>query len=62
MAFYIAFILPCGCFVAIEGAVPTRAMGGDREEAWIRVAWAILSFSVVGTVVCTVNNTLGFGH
>jgi hypothetical protein len=57
MAFYIAFILPCGCFVAIKGAVPTRAMGGDRKEAW-----AILLFSVVGTVVCTVNNTLGFGH
>ncbi|KAL7541158.1 hypothetical protein ACHAXR_010834, partial [Thalassiosira sp. AJA248-18] len=60
MAFFIAFILPCGCFIVLETAVPAAADGGDRNDNWIRVAWAILLFSVVGTVVCTVNNTVGF--
>lgn len=58
MAFIIAFILPCGCFIVIENAVP----GGDRKDNWIWVAWAILSFSVVGAIVCTLNNMFGFGH
>jgi len=62
MAFFIAFILPCGCFIVIENAVPSVAEGGDRNDGWIRVAWAILLFSCVGAVVCTVNNTVGFGR
>ena len=61
MAFFIAFILPCGCFLVIESAVPTIAEGGDRHEKWIKVAWAILVFSVLGAIICTVNNTVGFG-
>jgi len=60
MAFLIAFILPCGCFIVMESAVPTVAEGGDRKEKWIGVAWMILVFSMIGTVVCTINNTVGF--
>ena len=62
MAFFIAFILPCGCFIVTESAVPTVAEGGDRKDKWIVVAWAVLAFSIVGTVVCTINNTIGFRH
>lgn len=60
MAFFIAFILPCGCFIVIENAVPVE--GGDCKVGWVKVAWVILVFSVVGAVVCTVHNTIGFGH
>jgi len=60
MAFLIAFILPCGCFIVMESAVPRVADGGDRKERWIGVAWMILVFSMVGMVVCTINNTVGF--
>ena len=60
MAFFIAFILPCGCFIVIESAVPTMVEGGDRHEKWIKLAWAILAFSVLGAIICTVNNTVGF--
>lgn len=61
MAFVIAFVLPCGCFVVIEGAVPRAAEGGDRQSAWLWMAWAILPLSVVGAVVCTVNSVVGQG-
>ena len=60
MAFFIAFILPCGCFIVIESTVPTMVEGGDRHEKWIKLAWAILVFSVLGAIICTVNNTVGF--
>jgi len=60
MAFFIAFVLPCGCFVVVEGAVPTAAEGGDRRSDLVRIAWAILWFSVVGAVVCTMNSTVSF--
>ena len=56
MAFLIAFILPCGCFIVIEREVPTIADGGDRNIGWIRMAWAILVFSVAGAVICTLNS------
>ena len=59
MAFFIGFILPCGCYIVIESAVPTIAEGGDRKDGWIRLAWAILIFSIVGALVCTVNNSAG---
>eukprot|EP00581_Thalassiosira_minuscula_P009196 CAMPEP_0183707506 /NCGR_PEP_ID=MMETSP0737-20130205/4062_1 /TAXON_ID=385413 /ORGANISM="Thalassiosira miniscula, Strain CCMP1093" /LENGTH=578 /DNA_ID=CAMNT_0025935193 /DNA_START=269 /DNA_END=2002 /DNA_ORIENTATION=+ len=39
MAFFIAFVIPCGCFVAIESMVPPATEGGDRRDGWIRVAW-----------------------
>lgn len=55
MALAIGFIVPCGCFVVLEGAVE----GADRKDGWIGLAWAILAFSVVGAVVCTINNTIG---
>lgn len=61
MAFFIAFILPCGCFIVIENAVPTVAEGGDRQSGWIRIAWAILCFSIVVATICTINSTVGFG-
>ena len=55
--FLIAFILPCGCFVVIESAVPTSLDdGGDRHDKWIKVAWVILVCSVIGSVVCTINS------
>lgn len=56
MAFFIAFIVPCGCFIVIESEVPSEDNGGDRHVSWICVAWAILVFSVVGAVVCTCNS------
>eukprot|EP00970_Alexandrium_tamarense_P009567 scaffold1924_cov197-Alexandrium_tamarense.AAC.3 len=56
MAFFIAFIVPCGCFIVIESEVPSVDNGGDRHVSWICVAWAILVFSVVGAVVCTCNS------
>lgn len=55
--FLIAFILPCGCFVVIESAVPTSLDdGGDRHDKWIKVAWVILVCSVIGAIVCTINS------
>lgn len=61
MAFCIGFILPCGCFVVIESVVPTVAEGGDRQCKWVRIAWAILVFSIVGAAVCTINSIVGIG-
>mmetsp|Transcript_16254 Transcript_16254/g.29356 ORF Transcript_16254/g.29356 Transcript_16254/m.29356 type:complete len:541 (+) Transcript_16254:338-1960(+) len=58
MAFFIAFILPCGCFVVIESAVPTAEEGGDRKGGWIWLARGMFCLSAVGAVVCTVNNTM----
>lgn len=60
LAFFIAFILPSACFTVMEAAVPTVAEGGDRHETWIQLAWVFLIFSIVGTVICTINNTVGF--
>jgi len=55
--FLIAFILPCGCFVVIESAVPTSLDDkGDRHDKWIKVAWVILVCSVIGAIVCTINS------
>jgi len=54
--FLIAFILPCGCFVVIESAVPTLDDAGDRHDKWIKVAWVILVCSVIGAIVCTINS------
>eukprot|EP00578_Thalassiosira_sp_NH16_P013394 CAMPEP_0181107494 /NCGR_PEP_ID=MMETSP1071-20121207/17117_1 /TAXON_ID=35127 /ORGANISM="Thalassiosira sp., Strain NH16" /LENGTH=425 /DNA_ID=CAMNT_0023191015 /DNA_START=449 /DNA_END=1723 /DNA_ORIENTATION=+ len=34
LAFFIAFILPCACFIVMENAVPTIAEGGDRNNKW----------------------------
>ena len=59
LAFFIAFILPCGCFIVIESMVPTIADGGDRKEKWIQIAWIILIFAIVGAVVCTTNSIIG---
>mmetsp|Transcript_31343 Transcript_31343/g.66522 ORF Transcript_31343/g.66522 Transcript_31343/m.66522 type:complete len:643 (-) Transcript_31343:92-2020(-) len=56
MAFFIAFILPCGCFIVIEREVPTIEEGGDRRVGWIRVSWVILVFSVIGAIICTLNS------
>eukprot|EP00571_Detonula_confervacea_P014531 CAMPEP_0172308436 /NCGR_PEP_ID=MMETSP1058-20130122/9027_1 /TAXON_ID=83371 /ORGANISM="Detonula confervacea, Strain CCMP 353" /LENGTH=530 /DNA_ID=CAMNT_0013020851 /DNA_START=138 /DNA_END=1726 /DNA_ORIENTATION=+ len=56
MGICIGFILPCGCFVVIESVVPTVARGGDRQCKWLRIAWAILVFSIVGATVCTINS------
>ncbi len=56
MAFFIAFILPCGCFIIIEREVPTIAEGGDRRVGLIRVAWVVLVFSVIGAIICTLNS------
>ena len=61
MAFAVAFILPCSCFIVLEGSVPSKEDGGDRHQEWISIAWAIGLFSIVGVVVCTINNTVGFG-
>ncbi|KAL7545006.1 hypothetical protein ACHAWF_008376 [Thalassiosira exigua] len=61
MAFLLAFVLPCGCFLVIEGGVPGKDEGGDRRDGWISLARAMLAFAIVGAVVCTVNNTVGFG-
>ncbi|KAL3803397.1 hypothetical protein HJC23_009361 [Cyclotella cryptica] len=58
MAFFIAFILPCWSFIIIENEVPTIKDKGDRHEAWIKVAWVILVFSIVGAATCTVNSLL----
>ena len=58
MAFVIAFILPFGCFVVLESVVPPVAEGGDRRERWVSLAWAMLLLSIIGAVVCTVNNLL----
>lgn len=59
VAFFIAFILPCGCFIATQTAVPSVAEGGDRHDSWIQAAWAIMIFSFVVAIVCTIN-TVGF--
>jgi len=58
MAFVIAFILPCSSFIIIENEVPTITDKGDRREAWIKVAWIILAFSIVGAITCTLNSLL----
>lgn len=52
MAFVIAFILPCGSFVVIESQVP------DREDAWVKIAWVVLVFSIVGAITCTLNSLI----
>lgn len=59
MVFLIAFVLPFGCFVEIEGIVTTKRERGDREEEWIGLSRVILAFPVVGTVVCVANNAMG---
>jgi hypothetical protein len=64
MAFFIAFVLPCGSFIVIENAAPTTAdaVGGSgRRRGWVRLAWAMLLLSICGAVVCTVNSIRGFG-
>jgi len=61
MAFFIAFVVPCGCFIRIESNVPSVTEGGDRKDGWISIARCIMWFSIVGAVICTVNNTVGFG-
>ncbi|KAL7467571.1 hypothetical protein ACHAXS_007814 [Conticribra weissflogii] len=58
LAFFVSFILPCSCFIAIEREVPRKEEGGDRHVGWIRVAWVMLAFSVVGSVICTWNSVL----
>lgn len=55
MAFFIAFVLPCGCFIVLESAVSA----GDRHDAWIKFAWVILVFSIIGAFVCTTNTMFG---
>ena len=54
-AFVIAFILPCGSFIVIENQIPTAQDGGDREESWVKIAWGIFTFAIIGTVTCTMN-------
>ena len=56
MAFFVAFLLPCGCFIVIESGVPRMEEGGDRRVGLIYVAWAMLCFSVVGASFCTWNS------
>ena len=55
MAFFIAFVLPCGCFIVLESAVSA----GDRHDTWIKFAWVILVFSIIGAFVCTTNTMFG---
>ena len=55
MAFFIAFVLPCGCFIVLESSVSA----GDRHDAWIKFAWVILVFSIIGAFVCTTNTMFG---
>lgn len=55
MAFFIAFVLPSGCFIVLESAVSV----GDRHDAWIKFAWVILIFSIIGAFVCTTNTMFG---
>lgn len=60
MAFVIAFILPCGSFIAIENSLRMFAnIGGERRSASVKVAWVILIFSIIGAIVCTINSLLG---
>ena len=58
MAFFIAFILPCSSFIIIERSVPNE----DRKLLWLRLAWVILVFSILGALICTSNSLGLFGH
>ncbi|KAL7427388.1 hypothetical protein ACHAXH_002101 [Discostella pseudostelligera] len=59
MAFVIAFILPCGAFIAIEKSLQMFADGEELQSKSIKIAWVILIFSVIGVFVCTLNSVFG---
>lgn len=59
MAFMIAFVLPCGSFIAIENSFRSVADGGEPRSISKQIAWAILISSVLGSFVCTMNSFLG---
>ncbi len=60
MAFVIAFILPCGSFIAIENSFQTVGItGGECQSKSNKVAWLILIFSIIGAFICTMNSMFG---
>ena len=50
MGYFVAFILPCVCYLKIQKKYPTHAL---KNNSWVWFARILLVTSIVATIVCT---------